>query len=69
MFFFFFFFFFFLSSVDFFFLIHFRQKMFQEWHQSVKQFGSGSKLFAKVISRRQKSPLGGGGGGGIVKSR
>ena len=40
----------------------------QEYHQSVKKFGSrsgrtfcwawsGSKLFAKVINRRQKSPL------------
>ena len=46
----------------------FSKKIFQEYHQSVKQFGSrsvlmfcwarsGSKLFAKVISRRQKSPL------------
>ena len=46
------------------------KNIFQEYHQSVKQFGSrsgptkcrawsGSKLFAKVISRRQKSPLAG----------
>ena len=51
----------------------FFKKIFQEYHQSVKQFGSrsgptgptfcpawsGSKLFAKVISRQQKSPLAG----------
>ena len=59
----------FLWSVDFF-KIDFYKKIFQEYHQSVKQFGlrsgstffrarSGSKLFAKVISRRQKSPLAG----------
>ena len=57
----------------FFFLINFfqkkkKKKCFQEYHQSVKQFGarsgptfcwawSGSKLFAKVMSRWQKSPL------------
>ena len=59
--------FFFLSSVDFF-KINFFKIIFQEYHQSVKQFRSrsgptfrrawsGSKLFAKVISRRKKSPL------------
>ena len=48
--------------------INFFKKFFQEHCQSVKQFGSrsvptfcwswsGSKLFAKVISRWQKSPL------------
>ena len=47
-----------------------KKKTFQEYHQGVKQFGfrsgptfcrswSWSKLFAKVISRRQKSPLAG----------
>ena len=47
---------------------NFFKKIFQEYHQSVKQFGSrsgptfywawsGSKLFAKFISRRQKLPL------------
>ena len=47
---------------------NFFQKLFQEYHQSVKQFRSrsgltfcrvwsGSKLFAKVVSRWQKSPL------------
>ena len=46
----------------------FSKKIFPEYHQSVKQFGSrsgptfcqawsGSKLFAKVISKWQKSPL------------
>ena len=51
----------------FFFLIKLYKKSFGIYHQSVKQFGSrsgpmfcrawsGSKLFAKVISRRQKSP-------------
>ena len=54
----------FLSTVDFFFYwFFFFKKIFQEYHQSVKQFGSrsgltfcrawsGSKLFAKVISSR-----------------
>ena len=48
----------------------FSKNIFQEYHQSVKQFGSrsgltfcrvwsGSILFAKVISRWQKSPLAG----------
>ena len=48
--------------------INFLIKFFQEYYQSVTQFGSrsesafcgslsGSKLFAKNISRRQKSPL------------
>ena len=52
----------FLSSADFF-MINFSEKSFQEYDQSVKQFGSrsgqtfcralpGSKLFAKVISRQ-----------------
>ena len=43
----------------------FSKKIFQKYHQSVKQFGS--KLFVKVISSWQKLPLGGGewGGGGI----
>ena len=52
----------FLSSAEFF-KINFFEKFFQECYQSVKQFGSrsgptfcqawsGSKLFAKVISRR-----------------
>ena len=51
-----------------FFKLNFFKKFFQEHYQSVKQFGSrsgptlcwawsGSKLFAKIISRRQKSPL------------
>ena len=46
----------------------FFKKIFQQYHQSVKQFGSrsgqtfcrawsGSKLFANVFSRWQKSPL------------
>ena len=59
--------FFFFSSVDFF-KINFFKIIFQEYHQSVKQFRSrsgptfrrawsGSKLFAKVISRWKKSPL------------
>ena len=48
--------------------INFYKQIFQEYNQSVKQFGSrsgrcqacsGFKLFAKVISRRQKSPLAG----------
>ena len=54
----------------FFFFFNFFKQIFQEYHQSVKQFGSrsgltfcrawsGSKLFAKVISRWQKSPLAG----------
>ena len=54
-----------LLSADFFFKIIFFKKFFQKHYQSVKQFGfrSGptfcrswfeSKLFAKVISRRQK---------------
>ena len=49
-------------------IFFFFKQIFQEYHQSVKKFGprfgpticrawSGSKLFAKVISRRQKSPL------------
>ena len=53
----------FLSSADFFFKINFLKKFFQKYHQNVKQFGpwsgptilwawSGSKLFAKVNSRR-----------------
>ena len=53
-----------------FFLINFLKNIFQEYHQSVKQFGSrsgptfcqassGFKWFAKVISRREKSPLAG----------
>ena len=48
----------------------FFKNIFQEYHQSVKQFGSrsgptfcrfwsGSKLFAKAITRWQKSPLAG----------
>ena len=42
-----------------FFKINFFNKFFQEHYQSVKQFGSrsGSKLFAKVISRRNQLPL------------
>ena len=59
----------FLSSADFF-KIDFFKKKFQEHYQSVKQFGprsgptfcrsrSGSKLFAKVISRQQNLPLAG----------
>ena len=55
----------FLSSADFF-QINFFIKLFQEYHQSVKQFGSwsgltfcrawsGSKLFANIISRRHLS--------------
>ena len=55
---------------NFFFKINFFEKFFQEYHQSVKQFRtwsgptlyrarSGSKLFAKVISRGQKLPLAG----------
>ena len=56
-----------LSSADFF-KINFFKKFFQEHYQSDKQFESrsgltlqrfGSKLFAKVISRRQKLPLAG----------
>ena len=58
----------FLSSADTFFEVSFFQKFFQEYYQSIKQFGSrsgqmfcrslsGSKLFSKVISRRQKMPL------------
>ena len=45
-----------LSFADFFFKINFVKKFFQENYQNVKQFGSrsGSKLFAKVISRQQK---------------
>ena len=60
----------FMSSADFFLKINFFEKFFQEYHQGVKQFvfrsgptfcraWSGSKGFAKVISRRQKSPLAG----------
>ena len=56
-----------LSSADFF-KITFSEIFFQEHYQSVKQFGprsgptfcrswSGSKLFAKVISRQQKALL------------
>ena len=46
----------FLSSADIFFYQnqYFISKFFQEYHQSVKQFGP--KLFAKVITRRQNSP-------------
>ena len=44
-----------LLSADFF-QNHLFKKFFQEHYQSVKQFGSRS-LFAKVISRLQKSPL------------
>ena len=62
------FFFFFFFFCFFFKLTFFFKKIVQEYHQSVKQFGSrsgsmfcwawsGSKLFAKVISRRQKLPL------------
>ena len=51
-----------------FFKMNFFKKIFQEHYQSVKQFGSrsgpmfcqswsGSKLFAKVMIRRQKSAL------------
>ena len=52
----------------FFFKINLFEKLFHEYHQSVKQFGSrsgptfswsGSKLFATVISRKQKWPLAG----------
>ena len=57
-----------MSSADFF-KINLFKKFFQEYYQSVKQFGSrsgptdcrswsGSKLFAKVISIQQKLPLG-----------
>ena len=57
----------FYSCLLYFFKINFFEKFFQEHYQSDKQFGSrsgptfwrscsGSKLFAKVISRRQKSP-------------
>ena len=62
--------FFFFFFVCLFFKLTFSKKIFQEYHQSVKQFGSrsgptfcrawyGSKLFAKVIRRQQKSPLAG----------
>ena len=58
---------FFLSFMGFLLKSNFFKEILQEYHQSVKQFGSrsgptfcwawsGSKLFAKVISRRQKSP-------------
>ena len=43
-------------------IIFFLKNIFLEYHQSVKQFGSRSgptKLFAKVISRRQKLPQAG----------
>ena len=54
---------FFCGLLIFFFKINFFEKYFHEYHQSVKQFGprsgptlcrawSGSKLFAKFISRR-----------------
>ena len=60
----------FLSSADFFFKIKFIEKFFQEYQLGVKLLGSrssltkcrawsGSKLFAKVISRWQNSPLAG----------
>ena len=44
--------------------ITFSKKFFREYHQIVKRFGSvgpdlDSKRFAKVFSRRQKSPLAG----------
>ena len=58
----------FLSTVVFFLKVTFSKKNLQEYHQSVKQFGSrsgqtfcpawsGSLLFAMVISRQQKWPL------------
>ena len=61
---------FFVLCGFFFFKLTFFKKTFQEYHQCIKQFGSrsgptfcrgwsGSKLFAKVISRRKKSPLAG----------
>ena len=51
-----------------FFKINFSKKFFQKYHQSIKQFGSrsgltycqawsGSKLFAKIISRRHKQVM------------
>ena len=56
-------------SADFFLKINIFKKLFQEHYQSVRQFGSKSrltfcrswsrsKLFAKAISTHQKSPLG-----------
>ena len=67
---FFFFFFFFLSSVDFFFKINFFKKSFKntirvsnsldpDQARHVVRPDLGPKLFAKVISRRQKLPLAG----------
>ena len=55
-----------VSSADFFSKIDFLQIIFQKHYQSAKRFGnksvpmfcrswSGSKLFAKLISRRQKT--------------
>ena len=41
----------FLLFADFFSKSTFFSKFFQQYHQIVKQFGSGSKLFAKVISK------------------
>ena len=35
------------------------KNFFQDYHQNFKHFGTGSKLFVKVISRRQKPPLAG----------
>ena len=59
-----------LLSADFFFMINILKKIFQEHYQSVKLFGSRSgftddlsvliwvqTVFAKVISRQQKSLL------------
>ena len=48
-----------LSSADFFFkiIIFSFKNIFHHHYLSVKRFGSGSKLFAKAIRRRQKSPL------------
>ena len=58
---------FFVVCGFFFFKLRFSKKIFQEYDQSVKQFGSRSgptscraKLFAKVINRQQKLPLVGG---------
>ena len=55
-------FFFFLFFFFLFFQINFFEKFFQEYHQSVKQFGSrsrsGSKLFAKVISIDETTVVG-----------
>ena len=46
----------FLSSADFFCQNHLFKKIFQEHYQKFCWPWSGSKLFAKVISRQQKSP-------------